>query len=161
MKRTDSNVKVLAAIIVLLGISLGLMAQPGQQQRQHQHEGQNCSGLVDLTEEQKAEIKAIHLERMKAVQPLKDEIKINRAKINALVKKDDPDMKEITGLVEANGKLLTQVRILQIDSRIKERSLLTEDQKVVWDAHHGKLKRRKALSEHRRGQRPHGERGKF
>jgi Spy/CpxP family protein refolding chaperone len=161
MKKTDSNLKVLAAIIVLLGISLGIMAQPGQQKRQCQYEGQYCSNLPDITEEQKAEIKKIHLNRMKEVQPMKDEIKINRAKLNALVKEDDPDMKEITGLVEANGKLMTQVQILQIESKIKVRSLLTEEQKVIFDAHQGKIKGRKAMSEHRPGRRFHGERCKF
>ena len=86
---------------------------------------------------------------MKEIQSLKDELKINRAKINALIKKDEPDMKEIVGLVEANGRILTQIRVKQIESKIKVRSLLTDDQKVIFDAHDGRMHRRRAMTEYR------------
>ena len=143
MKKTDLNLKVLLAIIAVLGLSLSLMAQPEQRQRQFQQRDHFGCAMLDLTEEQKAEIKEIHLARLKEIQPLKDEISINRAELNALVKNDDPDMKKITGLVEANGELMTKIRISQIESRIKVRSLLTNDQKVIWDSHRGKMKRNK------------------
>ena len=155
MKKTDSNLKVLVAIIALLGLSLSLIAQPGQQQRQFQQRNHSCDGLLDLTEEQKAEMKEIHLASLKEIQPLRDELKINRAKLDALIKKDDPDMKEITSLVEANGELITKIHISRIESRIQVRSLLTEDQKVIWDAHRGKMKKKAASAEHRHMRRSH------
>jgi len=105
--------------------------------------------MLDLTEDQRAEVKEIHLVRMKEVQPLKDQLKINRAKLNALVNKDNPDMKEIVNLAEANAKIMTNIQVKQIESKIKVRSLLTDEQKVIYDAHEGRPNRRRAIAQHR------------
>jgi Spy/CpxP family protein refolding chaperone len=150
MKKLDVNMKVLIAIIALFGISLSLMAQSPQKQRSMQHRDQSGIAMLDLTEDQKAEIKTIHLAQMKAVQPLTDEVKINRAKINAAMNKDNPDMKEIVSLVEGNGKLLTDIQVKQIESKIEVRSLFTDEQKVIYDSHAGQHKRSRFIAQHRR-----------
>ena len=36
----------------------------------------------------------------------------------ALVKTDDPNMKEIVDLVEANGKILTEIQVINIENKI-------------------------------------------
>ena len=149
MKKLDVNMKVLIAIIALFGISLSLMAQPQQRQRQMQHRDQGGMSILDLTEDQKAEIKAIHITQVKAIQSLKDEVMINKAKINAAMNMDNPDMKEIVGLVEANGKLLTDIQTKKIESQIKVRSLLTDEQKVMVDAHQGQRQGKRAFAQHR------------
>ncbi|MCK5463820.1 MAG: periplasmic heavy metal sensor, partial [Bacteroidales bacterium] len=102
MKRIDNHFKLLVAIIVVLGLSLSVMAQQSRKGPMPHRSMTAKSGLqyLDLTEEQKDQIKEIHLAHMKAVQPNRDEVKINRAKINALLNNDDPDMKEIVSLVE-------------------------------------------------------------
>ena len=150
MKRIDRNLKLLVAIIFVLGFSLSVMAQPHQRrQMRHQHmRAQSPLQFLDLSEEQKDQIKEIHLAHMKDVQPLKDEVKINRAKVNALLKNDDPDMKEIVSLVRADGKLLTQIQIKSIDEKINVRSLLTDEQKIIYDAHSEKMSERRALAEY-------------
>jgi Spy/CpxP family protein refolding chaperone len=150
MKKLDVNLKVLIAIIIVLGLSLPLMAQQ-QQKEYHMKQGENDRfGMLDLSEEQKAEMKEIRLEKHKVIQPLKDELQINKAKINALVKKDNPDMKEIVNLVEANGKILTQIRVKEIESKVKVRGILDEEQKVIFDAHYGRMQQRKTMAHHRK-----------
>lgn len=134
MKKLDVNLKVLLAIIVLLGLSLSILAQPQQRQREYHQRDRSGLGMLNLTDEQKAELKEIHLAQMKLVQPMKDEISINKAKINAQIHKDNPDMKEITSLVEANGKILTEIQVNSIESKIKMRALLTDEQKVMFDS---------------------------
>ena len=104
MKKLDVNPKALIAIIALFGLSLSLMAQPHQRQHQFQQMNQCGFTALDLTEGQQAEIKEIHLARLKEIQPRKDELNINKAKINALVNKDNPDIKEIVSLVEAKHR---------------------------------------------------------
>jgi len=155
MKRIDRNFKLLVAIIVVLGLSLSVMAQPQQRRQMPQQSMRAQSGLqfLDLTEEQKDQIKGIHLAYMKDVQPNKDEVKINRAKINALLKNDDPDMKQIVSLVEANGKLLTQIQVKSIDRKINVRNLLTEEQKIIFDAHSEKMGERRAMAQYYRHRR--------
>jgi Spy/CpxP family protein refolding chaperone len=155
MKRIDNHFKLLVAIIVVLGISLSVMAQPSRKGPMPHRSMKAKSGLqyLDLTEEQKDQIKTIHLANMKDVQPLKDEIKINRVKVDALLKKDDPDMKEIVSLVEANGKLITQIRVKSIEQKISVRSLLTDEQKIIYDARGERYREHRAMAEHNRHRR--------
>lgn len=142
--------KVLIAMIAFFGISLGMMAQP--QHRQGPEKGRSGMAALDLSDEQKTEIKAIHLAQMKETTPLRDDIKINKARIDAEVKKDNPDMKSIVSLVEANAKLMTDIQVKSIESRIKVRSLLTDDQKVLYDAHAQKARKKKFIAQHRRAE---------
>ncbi len=151
MKKSNLNLRTWLVLLVLAGLPAGLMAQPQQARQQFRQQDQAGPALPGLTEEQKESIKEIRLETHKVVQPLRDEIAINKAKINALAKKDDPDMEEIITLVETNGKLLTQISVQQIDSRIQIRSLLTEEQNLIWDLHHGRMKGRRGMA----GYRPH------
>lgn len=155
MKKIDRNFKLLVAIIVVLGLSLSVMAQPYQRRQMPQQFMKAQSGLqfLDLTEEQKDQIKEIHLAHMKAVQPNRDEVKINRAKINALLNNDDPDMKVIVSLVETNGKLLTQIQVKSIDQKIGVRSLLTDEQKIIYDAHSEKMSEWRAIAQYHRHRR--------
>ena len=155
MKRIDRNFKLLVAIIFILGLSLSVMAQPNQR-RQIPYQSMRAKSplqFLDLSEEQKDQIKEIHLAHMKGVQPNKDEVKINRAKINAHLNNDDPDMKEIVSLVEANGKLLTQIQVKSIEKKISVRSLLTDEQKIIYDARGERIREHRAMAGHYRHRR--------
>jgi Spy/CpxP family protein refolding chaperone len=155
MKKIDRNFKLLVVIILVLGLSLSAMAQPNRKGNMAHRPMTVKSGLqmLDLTQEQKDQIKEIHLAHMKDVQPLRDEVKINRVTVDALLKRDDPDMKEIVSLVEANGKLLTQIQVKGIEQKINVRSLLTDEQKIMYDAHSERMGKRRAMSEHYRHRR--------
>jgi Spy/CpxP family protein refolding chaperone len=155
MKRIDRNFKLLVAIIFILGLSLSVMAQPNQR-RQIPHQSMRAQSplkFLDLSEEQKDQIKEIHLAHMKDVQANRDEVKINRVKINAQLHKDDPDMKEIVKLVEANGKLLTQIQVKSIEEKINVRLLLTDEQKIIFDAQGEKIRERRAMAQNYRHRR--------
>ena len=67
-------------------------------------------------------------------------------------------MKEIVSLVEANGKLLTDIQIKQIESKIEVRSLLTDEQKVIYNSHSGQRKRSRFIAQHRRTSKVRAER---
>ena len=152
MKRIDRNFKLLVAIIFILGLSLSVMAQPNQR-RQIPHQSMRAQSplkFLDLSEEQKDQIKEIHLAHMKDVQANRDEVKINRVKINAQLHNDDPDMKEIVKLVEANGKLLTQIQVKSIEEKINVRHLLTDEQKIIFDAQGEKIRDRRAMAQNYR-----------
>ena len=156
MKKIDVNMKILMTIIVLFALSLSLMAQPNQRQCQFQQKNPHGIAALDLTDEQKAEMKEIHLAQMKVTQPLMDEVKINKAKINALINKDNPDMKEIVSLVEANGKIMTQIQVKGIESKVQIRALLTDEQKVIFNNHGSKMQGKKAMVQHRSHRRTPG-----
>jgi Spy/CpxP family protein refolding chaperone len=146
MRKLEINRKMLIAVIALSGLSIGLMAQPRESNPRFEPGNHQKNDMLVLSEEQKAEIKQIHLDMAKEIQPLKDEMKINKARINALIHKDNPDMKEIVSLVEANGRILTQVQVKEIESRIRIRALLTNDQKVIFDAREGRMQRHREMA---------------
>ena len=146
MNRLDINMKVLIAIMAFFGLSLSVMAQPPQRLHQFHQRDQGGFAMLNLTEDQKAEVKEIHLARMKEIQPLKDELRINRAKLNALMNKDNPDMKEIVSLIEANGMILTNIQVKRIESKMKVRALLTDEQKVICDARVSKPYRKRVIA---------------
>jgi hypothetical protein len=62
--------------------------------------------------------------------------------------------------VEADGKLLTQIQVKRIEKTIHVRSLLTEEQKILYDAHYERMDRQRALAQHHRHRRPF-ERNRF
>ncbi len=150
MKKIDENLKLLVAIIVVLGLSLSVMAQPQKRRQMPQQSMKAQSGFqsLDLTEDQQDQIKQIHLAHMKDVQPLIDELKINRAKINAILNNDDPDMKQIVSLVETDAKLLTRIQVKSIEQKINVRSHLSEEQKIIFDAYSEKMGKHRSLAQH-------------
>jgi Spy/CpxP family protein refolding chaperone len=149
MKKSEIYRKLIVSVIALCGLSIGLMAQPGDRGPRSRPGSHQRTAMLNLSEEQKSEIKQIRVERARETQPLKDELRINNARINAQMHKDNPDMKEIVGLVEANGKILTQIRLKEIDSRIKIRGLLSDEQKVLFDEGEHRMQRHRQIAEYR------------
>ena len=133
-----------------------MMAQQQQRHQRPQQREKGPYGMLNLTDEQKSDMKVIHLAQVKELQPLKDELLINKAKINALMNNDNPDMKDIVSLVEANGKILTEMQVKEIESKIKVRSLLDDEQKVMFDARSGKTQKKRAMTSHRSQQKRQG-----
>jgi hypothetical protein len=135
MKKLNVNFKIVFVGIIILALSCDLMAQPLQERaRQREQKARFTEMVPGLTEEQRNQLKEIHLATLKEVQPLKDELKVNNARLNILLKQDNPDMKEINNLVEANADIQARVMMLSIEGRVKTRSLLTEEQKILFDA---------------------------
>ena len=142
MKRLYVNFKVLVVFTILLVLSHSLMAQPRQRRMQQHGETYRFEQIIPgLTEEQKIQMKEIHLATLKEVLPLKDELKVNNARLNLLVKKDNPDMKEIKSLVQTNAEMQIKIEILTTESRIKTRSLLTDEQKILLDARRERMQK--------------------
>jgi Spy/CpxP family protein refolding chaperone len=150
MKRLESNFKILIAITVMLALSYSLMAQPTQQRMQAPSERSWMGQIVPgLTEDQKSQLKEVKLATLKSVQPLQDELKVNRARLNLLVKKDNPDMKEIQRLVEATAEIQVKLQMLTIESKIKSRKLLSEEQKILLDAKEDKMQKMRQIERRR------------
>lgn len=141
--------KVLAAATMLSGLVQVTMAQPGPGYGQGFNRrgfqgpgtgpqlGQCPQWIPDLTEEQETQIASLRTAHLKDVQPLRSEIKINKAKIDALMIQDVPDSKAIDQLIEANGKLRTEIQKKSAAHRLEVRKLLTDEQKVLFDSGRG------------------------
>ena len=132
MKRNRS---ILLFVAVTLLLAAGnTIAQHGPGKMQGPPDGNRMlMGIPDLAEEQLDHIKGLHTAHLKDIKPLKNDVKINNAILDALQTEDVPDLDKINELIEKNGRLLTDLRKKQVAHKMEIRSLLTDDQKVFFD----------------------------
>jgi len=131
------SIKILTVTILVLlsGISTRIFAQqgywrqPGPAERERQ-----IPGLLDLTEEQQEQITDLRTAYLKDIQPLKNELNINKAKLDALLTEDNPQVNEINNLIENNGKIQIEIRKKQVAHQLEIRKLLDDEQKVIFDS---------------------------
>lgn len=137
---------LLAAMIM---IPMSIYAQPpekdGGRTEEHWMHGKKEQGphpmIPDLSDKQKEKMKDLHVELMKTVQPIKNEIGELKAKLHTLQSADKPNMVEINKLIDNIGLQHTKMMKLHAAHMQEIRKLLTDEQRVFFDAHkpdHGK-----------------------
>ena len=106
--------------------------------------------ILNLTNQQKEQIKSIHTTFLKKTNPLKNQLAEKRAHLRTITAVDKPNQKEIDNTIDEIGQLRTQILKARTDMQLKVRSLLTEEQKIHFDAmkasFYGKSKR---MNQHR------------
>lgn len=100
---------------------------------QHPQKAHEPMEFLQLTEEQKTQIKTIRLECGKKSTPVKAQLGIKKAELKALEVADKADMKAINAKVDEIGKLQADLAKIGIDGKIKTRALLTDEQKLKFD----------------------------
>ena len=88
-----------------------------------------------LSDQQREELKKIRTERMKESTKMRNLLKEKHAKLESLQTADKPDMKEINRVIDEIAAIQAQDMKAQAAARQKIRSLLTEEQRVYFDAH--------------------------
>jgi Spy/CpxP family protein refolding chaperone len=91
--------------------------------------------IPDLTDSQKDKMKTLHFDHMKALQPLQNEIGEKQARLRTLQTADKVNMSEINVVIEDIGSLRTKIMKMKAAHHQEIRSLLTEEQRVIFDAH--------------------------
>jgi Spy/CpxP family protein refolding chaperone len=91
--------------------------------------------IPDLTDSQKDKMQTLHFEHMKAVQPLQNEMMEKQARLHTLQTADKVNMAEINKVIEDIGQIRTEIMKLRAAQHQKIRSLLTDEQRVFFDAH--------------------------
>ncbi|MCB0505335.1 MAG: Spy/CpxP family protein refolding chaperone [Cyclobacteriaceae bacterium] len=134
--------KISAILLLVGGLATTLMAQPagnGPQKRTDQNAQveKPYMMLPDLTDAQKDQMKDIHLKTMKQVQPLRNQLMEKRAHLKTLTTADKADIKAINGQIDDISKLEVSIEKIQAASHQEVRSLLTDEQRVVFDSHRG------------------------
>jgi len=90
--------------------------------------------IPDLTKQQEEQMKQIHLDAQKFSLPLKNEIKVKEAQLNALRTAENPDMAAINKLVEEIGAISVKLAKEHEANHQKIRKLLTESQRIFFDS---------------------------
>lgn len=99
----------------------------------HWGEGRMMEKL-DLSDEQKEKMKEIRTEALKEMQPVKNTLQEKRAKMHTLQTAENVDMNAINNLIDEMAGLRTTMQKTRAANHQKIRSLLTEDQRVLFDS---------------------------
>lgn len=91
--------------------------------------------IPDLTDSQKDKMETLRLDHMKAIQPLHNEIGEKQARLRTLQTADKVSMPEIDKVIEDIGQTRTEIMKLKAAHHQEIRSLLTDEQRVFFDAH--------------------------
>ncbi len=155
MKNNKLNRNVMIkSVLFMVFLTSGIIAAQGGPNRYGQgegrgnklgygHGGMRCEQLLNLTEDQKTEIENLKIPHRKEMLNLNTQLMEKRAKLNTLLIADNPDMKAINSVIEDMGKTRTAIQKGRISHRMKVRSLLNDEQKVIFDAN--MLKGRKGM----------------
>jgi len=134
-----------AAIIALMlfGTST-LFAQPDH--RFHKEGG------IKFTDEQKAKVKEIHMASYKEMKALKNQMGELKAKQHTLTTADKPDMTSINANIDEISKIQNKLMKIRAANHQQIRSLLTDEQKMQFDAKMMHKGERNMMRMHREGQ---------
>ncbi len=137
--------KISALLVVMLAIAFSSTAQQrqGSPQQKKQMKFENRDMLPDLTDAQKDQMKAIRIKGMKANQALKNQLMEKRAHLNTLSSADKADMKAINKQIDEISVLQASMQKVRAANKQEVRSILTDDQRVMFDARKGGNSHRK------------------
>lgn len=158
------NMKMMAALLMMLLSITAVQAQRGQGWRAQQNDqeqfvpGQGrMMAMLDLTDEQQTALTTMRTEHMKQCQPLRNEMNEMRARMHTLQTADKADMKVINQQIELMSDKRTELMKLRATHRQQVRAMLTDDQRVIFDAHKRGMNR--GDGDRGFGRRGHGQRG--
>jgi Spy/CpxP family protein refolding chaperone len=146
-------VKVAMAITLMFMVINVANAQQGQ--RNGNRQGFGVEQGLNLTEDQRTQMKSLRLKMQQEMLPIRNKIGENRAKLRTLSTVENADLKAINKVIDNNSQLTANLAKLHAANRQTVRNLLTEEQRIMFDSRD--FRRGDKRVQGQRGQR--GERG--
>lgn len=114
------------------------MHQGMMQQRQNMQPRHRVMTLPGLTDEQREQIRQLHLDNQEAVLPLQNELGELRARLNTLSSAADASSGDVSQAADRIGAIQAEIIKRKMETHRKVRDVLTEEQRVVFDTwkHH-------------------------
>ena len=101
--------------------------------------------IPDLTDEQKEQIEEIQTETQKITTPLRSKLNTLSAELDELLIAENPDRNAIDSKMDEMAEVRTELHKKRIDTRLKIRALLTEKQRVHFDARRSHKRGRRGM----------------
>ena len=132
-----------SVVVLLIACAPTLTAQPGMMNGQGGGQGfkNHHMGIPNLTDEQQTKIENLRVAHLKEIQPLKNQMAELKAKQRTLTTADKPDMKAIDANIDEITKLQNTIMKKAAAHRQDVRAVLTDEQKLWFDAHAGNWKK--------------------
>ena len=139
--KTQKFLTVFAITALLFSLSLselyaqrGMRAERPAERQQRAQVLDVCSNIPDLTEAQTEAIQSLRTEKLKSATEHKNKMAELRARKRTLMTADSPNMAEIDKVIDEMSELRKEHLKSNARHRQSVRSLLTEDQRVYYDA---------------------------
>lgn len=130
------NLKAIAAMVIVLLVA-GAMDVSGQRGRGFDRGWgmeQVCPNIPGLTEDQISQITGLRTSHLKEMQTYRDQIDINRVQYRALMRGDRADLAAINANIDERNSIRTRMEKKQAAHHQDIRNVLTEEQRVWFDA---------------------------
>lgn len=98
---------------------------------------QRMIALLDLSEQQQEQVQQHWVEGQQEMLPLRNELREKQARLQTLTSSGNYDESSVKALINEIGELHTNMMLLREDHRQEMRSFLTDEQKLIFDAHRG------------------------
>jgi Spy/CpxP family protein refolding chaperone len=106
------------------------------QNQQPQQRFNRMIQVLNLTEEQQEQMQAIRQKGWSQNQPLRNQMQIHRAELQALIQTEQPNLKTINQKIEEMAELRTQLHKNRVSHQLEMRSILTDEQRIAFDQLH-------------------------
>ncbi|OFX57772.1 MAG: hypothetical protein A2066_14470 [Bacteroidetes bacterium GWB2_41_8] len=149
-------------LVVLMSMSVVMFAQPINREGKKSfierdkvllmNDGQRdpMNGL-NLTDAQKEAFKQSMLAVQKQLQPIRNELGEAEARQKTLTTVEKPDLGAINKNIEKIGALKVEMAKIQAKHRLEMRAQLTDEQRLKFDLHKGKMMHNRGQREMKRG----------
>ncbi len=142
MKQLKFKIVAMLFIACFLGMNVNLFAQRGYryqnadrlQRFQSQNPGFYCRNIPDLTQEQQDELMELRTAHLKDMQDDRNALAEKRVRLQSLRTSDDPDMTTINKTLDEMSEIRTGMQ-KEKETHIQNiRNVLTDSQRVYFDA---------------------------
>ncbi|KYG82383.1 Spy/CpxP family protein refolding chaperone [Roseivirga echinicomitans] len=94
--------------------------------------------IPNLTTAQESQLKEFHLQEVKKAQPMENLVAEKEARLNTLTSAEKYDEKAVNKVIEEIGDLKTDLAKLKVAGQQKIKSILTDEQLVIFNQHQKK-----------------------
>lgn len=155
MKKTKfkNTISITIAIMIFVVISTDVMAQRSQRKMQKpgmrkemmrngegREAGHQMNNMLNLSDEQKEQMKTLRLKQMEQMLPIRNQLQEQRAKLQTLRTEKNVDMKAINNLIDDMADLKANQMKDQEAHRQEMRTVLTDEQRILFDSFKGMKK---------------------
>ncbi len=134
MKSIRFKTVILLAGVLLMATLPDAIAQRGRGMDRMGGMEQVCPNIPNLTEEQSRQIMDLRTAHLREMQSYRDQIDINRVQYRALMRGDRADMAAINANIDERTNIRSQMEKQQAAHQQALRGLLTQEQRVWFDA---------------------------
>ena len=93
--------------------------------------------MLNITDEQKDQMKQMFLDRMKETLPLRNEMAVLKAEYRQLISAEKPNQKDINANIDKQTDLINKMKKVRAKYALKMRDILTEEQWLIMQSHRG------------------------